>query len=173
MILVFRFCITVLILLLLNQNAFFLKVLSCVLFVFSGLFSFPRFYGSHREKILGLLADKISYTCVLVALADLMVLDVILVAWIIGVVFLQTGVDLLQSSLKAEDFHVRSAWIKNQCYMVLTLLSLILFVLQYRISTSLYHPMHHVLSVLWFVLTVVLVVQAFSSDKLHKLMRDA
>ena len=173
MILAFRFCITVFILFLLNQNAFFLKVLSCVLFVFSGLFSYPRFYSSHREKILGLLADKISFTCVLVVLADLRVLDVILVAWIIGVVFLQTGVDLLQSSLKAEDFHIRSAWIKNQCYMVLTLFSLFLFVLESRISSSLYHPLHHILSILWFVLTVVLVVQAFSSDKLHKLMGDA
>jgi len=173
MILVFRFCTTVFILILLNQSAFFLKIFSCILFVFSGLLSFPRFYASAREKILGLLADKISFTCVLVALADLRFLDVILVAWIIGVVFLQTGVDLLQSSLKAENFRMRSAWIKNQCYMLLTLLSLILFNLEYRISTSLYHPMHHFLSVLWFVFTVVLVVQAFSSDKLHKLMKDA
>lgn len=169
----FRFCITVLILFLLYRNAFFFKVLSSILFIFLGLLSYPKFYATNREKILGLLADKISFTCVLVVLADLRVLDVILVAWIIGVVFLQTGVDLLQSSLKSNDFDTRSAWTKNLCYMVLTFFSLLLLVFESLISSNLYHPLHHLLSILWFVLTVVLVVQAFSSDKLHKLMKDA
>lgn len=149
-----------------NIAALFISVVVIVL-------SYTKFYFSKTDKILGLLADKIFFCSVLVVFTDLRVLGVPLTAWVMGVVFVHSGIDLLQGSLTCESINFRSSWVKNIIHMTLTLLVLMNYSAQLFINEQYSLKIFQIISWAWFFFTVGFLISSIGSEKFRKMVKEA
>lgn len=146
---------------------------AAVLFAAVSILSLDLFYSSFRQKILGLLADKLLFTSTLVVLGDLDRLSVVLVAWIIGIVFVHSGVDLLQNQLQGTSLDLRECRAKNWTHMVILLTILVVLALEYVLPAGAVRIMIRLCSAAWFAVTLWYLVRSFSSDKISNILQGA
>lgn len=168
----FRIALVLALLVLLYEKVFFCKILALIIFIIQLALSPLRFYRSPREKILCLLADKLLFTTVLIVLADLRVFKTGMVAWIVGSVFIHSGIDLLEVSL-TDSLDLRPSSHKNFIYMILTLLGVFLFVLRRRVDPYIFILLRGVISWSLAFLSGLFIFQCLASDRFKKLTKEA
>lgn len=169
----FRIALTFFVLVFLYQPHPWARGLGLVLgFVCMGL-SRVRVGDGPRYQILNLLADKVFFGSVLIVLVDLKVLWVPFVAWVVGVVFIHSGVDLLQKSLHASDLNFRSLQKINAIHMILAWLAMTIFVMDDCLPKEWVSHVLVFVSYVWFFLTVFFLAKSLVSANFRKLMNNA
>jgi phosphatidylglycerophosphate synthase len=146
--------------------AIFTFVVGCIL-------SYQKLYKGMQNKILGLLADKIFFSSTLIVLADLKVVSVILVAWVIGVVFVHSGIDLLQRSLQVGTLDLGFSWTENLIHMGFVLIVLIISSLQGYWDGAAPRQAVNIISYSWFFFTAFLLIRSLFSEKFQKMIKES
>ena len=149
------------------------KCLACLIFAVGCLLSYQRFYTTVRERIFSLLADKILFTTMMVALVDHEILHVGLVVWVIGSVFIYSGVDLLQRSLQENSSTFIASWIKNLVYMSFVFFFLSFSSFQNGISIEKYQKILSFVCHLWVWVSTFFIIQCLFSKSLKELTKEA
>ena len=168
-----RLLLTLLVQFLLYQKNAVCLGMAIFTFVVGCILSYQKLYKGIQNKILGLLADKIFFSSTLIVLADLKVVSVILVAWVIGVVFVHSGIDLLQRSLQVGSLDLEFSWRENLVHMGFVLIVLIIFSLQGYIGNEAYHRVINAISYGWVLFTAFLLIQSLLSEKFQKMIKES
>ncbi|MBI1883715.1 MAG: hypothetical protein HYS08_05875 [Chlamydiae bacterium] len=131
-----------------------------------GLCFFKSRHFGKKEAILHALVDKIFWGSVLIVWVDQKILHAGFVAWVIGVDFVLSGMDLLDESFRP----VRG---RGTLQMVLVMLFLILIAFQTFISLSLYQNLIAGLSGMWIFFSIALLLKSLFSNRFKNLLREA
>lgn len=168
-----RLFLTFLVQIFLYQKSTVYLGLAIVVYFFGGILSCQKIYQSTRDRILSLLSDKIFFCSTLVALVDLEVLPTILAAWVIGVVFIHSGVDLLQSSLHVGSQDLRFSWFANLIHMGFVLIVILICFLQKQLGAVIYDHFLYFISWAWVLFTIALLIRSLFSEKFRRMIKEA
>lgn len=168
-----RLFLTLTILVLLYQPFVWSRILAVVLCVIFITLSRIKDYDRARDRILSLLADKIFFVSIIIVLADCKFLWVPFVAWVIGVVFIHSGVDLLQKSLHSGDSDFQFSRKINLIHMLFVLIVMTLFVWINFLPKEWMDCMIRFVSYFWFFMTVFFLLKSLTSAQFKRLMSDA
>ncbi|MBI1869956.1 MAG: hypothetical protein HYS07_02045 [Chlamydiae bacterium] len=119
------------------------------------------------------MGNKILISSVLIVLADLKVVHVAIIAWVIGIEFLLSGVDLLKRSLYQESSQSLFFYKKSFLEIFLLFFLLMIFAFQSSLSVFFYQFVQMGISLVWVFLAAFFMISSLVSKRFQALLKEA